>query len=110
MAFKLKRSSKESYTIAKNTTPNFYVYMVECLDWSYYTGYTPNLSNRIMQHKHGKGSKYIIAKGYKKLVYFETHQIKEIAMKREFSIKNAGRIYKKELIEKFQKDILLLRG
>lgn len=46
---------KRDYMIAKNTTPAYYVYIIECLDGSYYTGYTEDLSNRVIQHKMGNG-------------------------------------------------------
>jgi len=35
---------------------HWYVYIIECKDGLYYTGLTWNLSNRIEQHKNGKGS------------------------------------------------------
>lgn len=101
MVFGLKKDSKS----ADNC---FYVYMVECLDGSYYTGYTPDLTKRMLKHKSGKGSKYVVAKGFGKLVYFEEFFSKEMAMKREFSIKRASRDYKSELVSSFVRDVELL--
>ena len=37
---------------------SFYVYIVECCDGTYYTGYTPDLDNRLKLHNNGKGAKY----------------------------------------------------
>jgi putative endonuclease len=108
MVFGLKRGSKEANIIAKDTTPSHYVYILECLDGSYYTGYTPDLGKRVLKHKQRKGAKYTMAKGYKKLVYFEKHLTKEFAMRREFSIKKAPRSYKQELVSNFGRDVELL--
>lgn len=35
-----------------------YVYMLECRDGSYYTGYTPDLQRRMRAHTAGKGGHY----------------------------------------------------
>lgn len=75
-----------------------YVYMLECCDGSYYTGYTINLDERMKKHKEGKGSKYVKAKGYKKLVYYEEYPDKITAMKREYELKKSSRAHKINLI------------
>ncbi|MBU1246293.1 MAG: GIY-YIG nuclease family protein [Nanoarchaeota archaeon] len=82
----------------------FYVYILLCKDNSYYTGYTNNLKNRIKKHKEGIASKYIRSKGFKELVYFETHPTKESAMKREYAIKNQNKAYKNRLVSEFQRN------
>jgi len=93
---------------AKNTTPAYYVYIIECLDGSYYTGYTEDLTNRVIQHKMGNGSRYTKDNGFKRLVYFESHLEDKQARKREFYIKKAGRIYRQMLVTDFQKNLMLL--
>ena len=35
----------------------FYVYIVECADGTYYTGYTPHLKKRIELHNSGRGAR-----------------------------------------------------
>lgn len=102
-------SGKKDYLLAKDSTPLFYVYIVRCLDGSYYTGYTENLLQRIISHKECNGSKYIIKKGFDRLVYFESHLFKHAALNREKLIKRAGRIYKQNLVNQFQQIILLLK-
>ena len=47
---------------------NWCVYILECLDGSYYTGITNNIEKRMNAHKSGKGSKYIKAKGFGHLI------------------------------------------
>ena len=77
-----------------------YVYMVECQDGSYYTGYTVDLDKRMKKHKEGKGSKYVNSKGFKKLAYSEKYKDKITAMKREYELKKSPRAYKEMLIKK----------
>ncbi|MBT3416900.1 GIY-YIG nuclease family protein [Candidatus Woesearchaeota archaeon] len=75
-----------------------YVYMVECWNGAYYTGYTIDLEKRMKKHKAGKGSKYVKSKGFKKLVYSESYPDKITAMKREYVLKKSPRIYKENLV------------
>ena len=37
---------------------SFYVYILLCMDGSFYTGYTNDLQERTRQHENGKGAKY----------------------------------------------------
>lgn len=39
-----------------------YVYILECSDSTYYTGYTTNVMNRVKMHNLGKGAKYTRAR------------------------------------------------
>lgn len=78
----------------------FYVYILECSDYTLYTGYTNNLEKRIMNHNQGKASKYTRSRLPVKLIYFEKYYTKSEALKREISIKRKKRIQKLELIEK----------
>ncbi|MBU3940885.1 MAG: GIY-YIG nuclease family protein [Nanoarchaeota archaeon] len=54
------------------------------------------------KHKEGIAAKYTRSKGFKELIYFETHPTKESAMKREYTIKKAGKAYKNQLIAEFK--------
>src|SRR3989344_2671257 len=100
---------KEDYLRAKDTTPSYYVYIVECLDGSYYVGYTSDLSDRIIRHKMGNGAEYTKENGFKRLVYFETHLSERYAKRREFYIQQAGRVYSQMLVTEFQKNLMLLK-
>jgi len=99
---------KEDYLRAKDTTPSYYVYIVECLDGSYYIGYTSDLSDRIIRHKMGNGAEYTKENGFKRLVYFETHVSERYAKRREFYIQQAGRVYSQMIVTEFQKNLMLL--
>lgn len=68
-----------------------YVYIVECSDGTFYTGWTNNLERRIEMHSKGTGAKYTKGRGPVKLVYCEIFDTKEAAMKREYQIKKLTR-------------------
>ena len=78
-----------------------YTYIVECKDGTLYTGWTNNLEKRIADHNSGKGAKYTRARKPVTLVYYETFEAKEEAMKREYAIKHMRRKEKEKLIEHF---------
>lgn len=75
-----------------------YVYIVECSDGTFYTGWTNNLEKRIDMHSKGTGAKYTRGRGPVKLVYHEMFDLKEDAMKREYQIKRLTRQEKLLLI------------
>lgn len=68
-----------------------YVYIVECSDGTFYTGWTNDLQKRIDMHSKGIGAKYTRGRGPVKLVYHEMFDLKEDAMKREYQIKKLTR-------------------
>ena len=80
----------------------WYVYIIECLDNTYYTGKTWNVDIRHNQHAAGVGSKYTAKHGFKKLVYYEEHTDAKIARLQEIQIKGWSQEKKRKiLIEKF---------
>ena len=46
-----------------------YMYVLECRDGSYYTGYTTDVKRRLVAHNSGKGAKYTRARLPVKLIY-----------------------------------------
>lgn len=78
----------------------FFVYILECANGSFYTGYTKNLLNRVELHNNGKGSKYVRSRLPARLVYFEEYATRREAMKREALIKTFTHEMKKELVNK----------
>ena len=81
-----------------------YVYIVECSDGTFYTGWTNNLDRRVNQHSNGTGAKYTRGRGPVKLVYYEEFNEKRDAMKREYEIKHKlSRRDKEELIKNWTK-------
>lgn len=80
-----------------------YTYILECMDGTYYTGWTNNLEKRLKDHNDGKGAKYTKARLPVSLIYYEEFQTKEEAMRREYAIKHMTRNEKKQLISEYRK-------
>ncbi|MHC1750317.1 MAG: GIY-YIG nuclease family protein [Cellulosilyticaceae bacterium] len=77
----------------------YWVYIVECSDHTYYTGYTNDLKKRINTHNTGKGAKYTRGRVPVTLLYFEEFLEKQDALKREIAIKKLTRVQKEYLIK-----------
>lgn len=75
-----------------------YVYILECGNGSFYTGWTNNLEHRVQMHNMGKGAKYTKAHLPVKLVYVEEFEDKSEALRREYEIKQLTRSEKLMLI------------
>ena len=71
-----------------------YMYVVECCDGTYYTGYTTDVKKRIAVHNSGKGAKYTRARLPVKLIYVEGFNSKEEAMSAEALFKRKTRLHK----------------
>lgn len=66
---------------------NWYLYLLECLDSSYYIGITNNIEKRMSAHAAGKGSKYVRARGFKSLLASKIFPSKSEALKTEYEVK-----------------------
>lgn len=84
----------------KRCSGRSYVYIVQCRDGTYYTGYTPNVENRIKLHNSGKGAKYTRGRGPVSIKWCRTYMSKSKAIKKEAEIKKMSRRKKKELISR----------
>ena len=69
----------------------WFVYILECHDGSYYTGVTNNIDTRMRSHSEGKGSKYVYRKGFRKLLFVKPCKDKSEACKQEYQIKKLPR-------------------
>jgi putative endonuclease len=78
-----------------------YVYIVECSDGTFYTGWTNNLEKRIEMHSNGVGAKYTKGRGPVKLIYHEIFEDKKEAMRREYQIKQLTRKQKLLLMRQY---------
>jgi len=79
---------------------SYYIYILECSDGTFYTGYTNDLKKRLTAHNESKvGAKYTKSRRPVCLVYSEKFKTKSEAMKREASIKNLSRTQKEILIQ-----------
>ena len=83
----------------------FFVYILECLNGTYYTGYTSDLENRVTEHNGNKrGAKYLRGKKPFKVVYVKEYKYFKRAVKKELEIKKLTRGRKKELIQIYDKE------
>lgn len=78
-----------------------FVYIVECADRSYYTGWTTNIAVRIEAHNLRIGAKYTRSRTPVALVYWEQWPEKKLAQKREAAIKKMNRSQKELLVQGF---------
>lgn len=78
-----------------------YTYLLRCSDNTLYCGWTNDLSKRLANHNAGKGVKYTRSRTPVVLVYYETFETKQEAMKREAAIKKLSRKEKLALIAAF---------
>lgn len=76
----------------------YFVYIVQCKDETFYTGYTVDLSRRIDAHNSSRGAKYTRGRTPVKLVYSEEFRSINEALKRERNIKSMTRKQKIEII------------
>jgi putative endonuclease len=75
-----------------------WMYILKCVDDSYYVGSTKNLDLRIAQHQSGKGSRYTSGRLPVELVYGEEYDRVADAYAREKQVQNWGRAKRETLI------------
>ncbi len=83
----------------------FFVYILQCQDGTYYTGYTNDINKRLQVHNEGKASKYTRTRLPVKIVYVEEFATKSEAMRKEIEIKNLPRLKKEHLVQAYQNRI-----
>ena len=84
-----------------------FMYVVECRDGSYYTGYTTDIKKRVAVHNSGKGAKYTRARLPVKLIYAQGFASKEEAMSAEALLKRKKRPQKEQFLSENQDRNLL---
>ena len=81
----------------------WYVYMLECHDGTYYTGVTTDVTRRVKEHNGeggvGKGAKYTKARRPVRLVYREETLTRGAAQQREHALRQLSRIEKTKLVK-----------
>jgi putative endonuclease len=65
----------------------YYVYVVRCVDGSFYTGYSRNVDARMRQHVKGKGARYLRIHRPEAVVHVEEFCSRAEAMRRERRVK-----------------------
>lgn len=77
----------------------YFVYILQCHDNSFYTGFTNSLKLRLQNHRNGFGSKYIKSKLPIVLIYFEAYEDRTLALKREKQLKGWSRVKKIKILK-----------
>ena len=78
---------------------SFYVYIIKCIDGSYYTGHTDDLESRFEQHVFGNTKSYTSSRKPLELVYSEEFPERCQAQEAERQIKGWSRRKKIALID-----------
>ncbi|MEF8840350.1 MAG: GIY-YIG nuclease family protein [Haloarculaceae archaeon] len=75
-----------------------YVYVLECDDGTFYTGYTTDPERRVREHDAGEGAKYTRGRTPVELRHVERFESRSAAMSREHEIKGLSRREKEWLV------------
>ncbi len=75
-----------------------HVYVIECADGSFYTGYTTDVERRVAEHDAGIGAKYTRGRTPVELRHTESFDSRSAAMSREHEIKSLSRARKEQLV------------
>jgi putative endonuclease len=79
---------------------SFWVYILRCVDGSYYTGHTDNLDKRIQEHHMGAISRcYTFKRRPLQLVFSQEFQTREEALASERQIKGWSRKKKEAMMK-----------
>ncbi|MFT9848683.1 GIY-YIG nuclease family protein [Aneurinibacillus sp. REN35] len=76
----------------------YFVYILQCVDGSFYTGCTTNMAERLKKHNAGKGARYTRGRIPVEVVYIEEAADRSAALKREYAIKQFSRQQKEQLV------------
>jgi putative endonuclease len=82
-----------------------YMYILECVDKSYYTGSTKDLELRLQQHQNAEGANHTKKRLPVKLVYIEEFDRIEDAFYREKQVQGWNRKKKEALINNAYEDL-----
>jgi putative endonuclease len=77
---------------------SYYVYILLCADGSYYTGYSNNPAQRLLEHVKGRGARYTRMHKPTRMVYLHRHKTQKAAMLQERRIKTLTHEEKRKLI------------
>ena len=77
--------------------PSFYLYVLECADGTWYTGYTVDVAERVRAHNAGAGAKYTRSRLPVRLLAQAAYATKHEAMSAEYRFKRLTRRQKERL-------------
>src|SRR5579871_4499510 len=87
---------------------DFYVYILKCIDRSYYIGHTDNIEKRISEHESNVYECYTSSRLPIQLVYVQTFGTRAEALDSERQLKKWSRKKKEALIEENWSKISML--
>lgn len=79
-----------------------YMYLLQCSDGSFYTGWTTDLEARLKTHNEGRGARYTRSRLPVRMVYWEECLNRSQAQQREAAIRKLKRQEKEKLIQCFK--------
>ena len=89
--------------------PSFYLYVLECADGTWYTGYTVDVAERVRAHNAGAGAKYTRSRLPVRLLAQAAYATKHEAMSAEYRFKRLTR-RQKEPFEQVLSDLMPAAG
>ena len=99
MASNQSRENEPGQSNGQNT---WFLYLIECLDGSIYTGITNNLAARYAAHAAGKGARYTRSHPPVKLLGSIAFPDRSSASKAEYRVKQLSATEKRRLVEPLQ--------
>ena len=85
--------------MAENIKKETFLYIIKTRKGGYYTGITNDINRRLNEHINNRGSKYLKANGFDRVVHVEMFSDKGTAMKQENRIKKLSRTNKENLFD-----------
>ena len=90
--------------------PSFYLYVLECADGTWYTGYTVDVAERVRAHNAGAGAKYTRSRLPVRLLAQAAYATKHEAMSAEYRFKRLVRRAAREPFEQVLSDLMPAAG
>ncbi|MET3700045.1 putative endonuclease [Bacillus oleivorans] len=76
-----------------------FIYVLECADGSYYTGYSTDVNKRVLTHNAGKGAKYTRSRLPVTCIYEKAFASKREALQEEYAFKRLSRREKEQFLK-----------
>lgn len=77
---------------------NWFVYILKCLDGSYYVGHTSNIDKRFVRHVTGHGAQHTATHPPEEIALKESFDTEQAAVAREHQLKRWSHAKKEALI------------
>ncbi len=97
-------NTQDSSSIQQGRAVEWYVYLLECADNTFYTGITTDLKRRLLEHNQDnkKAARYTRTRRPVRMVYFELCDNRSDAASREYELRKQSRQQKIRLAASMQ--------